>query len=171
MKVEIPISFIKIPTEHWHALLVHFPIALWVVGLLFFVLCFSPRFKSFEVPAAMMGMVGSLMGILAVKTGEKAAEIVGLETCVGQLIEQHGENAETAFIFFLGSFSLLTIFLFVRHVILKRSLPIVINFVPLAGMILGLVYLVKAGHEGYRLVYQHGVSVKKDAPNCKGQVP
>jgi hypothetical protein len=115
-----------------------------------------------------MGLVGSLLGYLALEAGEKAESIVGMETCVGELIEKHSENGETAFIFFLGSYVLVAAFLLIRKYVVKKGLPAVVNIVPLAGMILGGVYLVKAGHQGYELVYKHGVSVHKDAATCKG---
>ena len=167
MKFEVGLDFLKIPQEHFHPLLVHFPIALWSCAFIFFILSFSGKLRKLEFPACVMGLAGSVFGFLAMKAGEKSVEILGDQICQLQLLESHESNAETAFIFYTGSFVLLAVIMMTRTYVLKRSLPILLNIIPAFGMLLGGAYLVKAGHQGYQLVFMHGVGVSKDPPQCQ----
>ncbi len=158
---------LPIPVEHFHPLIVHFPIALWVTATLCFFLSFTGFFRNLQGPAVVMGCIGTGLGWLAKVTGEKAAEIVGRTLCPIELLDKHAEMGETALIFFTGIWVVAALLYFLRgRAFFPSDTPLVLKIVLALSMLLANAYLTLASHKGYQLVYLHGAGVKTSIERC-----
>src|SRR3974390_3084136 len=89
------------PIPNWtelHPLVIHFPIALLLVAPLFIVvgIVINPqRGRPFLVTALSLMALGTVGTMLAVATGEAAAEVAHRTGVVSTVLERHQELAET----------------------------------------------------------------------------
>lgn len=153
--------------EHFHPLLVHFPIALLVLGSLFYLLSFSRLFKWLQRPAVIMGVIGTLTGWLAAKTGEVAADVVSGSLCNLELLYQHDHQTETALIFFSVVWGLAALAELARgRIFSKHESPLWWNLLLTVGFVMGSAYLTLGAHKGFRLVYEEGAGIHNVTKKC-----
>jgi hypothetical protein len=160
-------NLVGLAPEHFHPLLVHFPLALWLVGTLLFIAALLPAAAWLELPAIIIGVIGSLFGWATKEAGETAAEIVGPKLCNMKGLVDHAHLAETAFTFFVVCWGLATLSYWGRSKVFKgRRAPVWISGIVAVGLVLGSVFLVLAGHAGFQLVYFGGAAVKAPLTRC-----
>ena len=140
--------------ETIHPLVVHFPIALGVLCLLFelsgqFV---KKRQRDFDLLLLVLALLGTITAFLANFTGELAEHVYANNSQFATLIEQHANIA----LFVFWTFMALVI---VGAVNLAQHRPVlrIIRLV-LTVVLVGLI--VVAAHRGSELVYQYGVGVQ-----------
>lgn len=150
------------PWEGAHVLLVHFPIALLVVSPLFVLLdlIFLRRTAVFGVCALILLVLGTAGAVLAVLSGEAAAEAVVQTSAIHTVLERHEERGELARTVFaaltLAYAALLLIPLAMRKVLpwaAGRALRAFLAVLLLGGAVL----VCLTAHDGGLLVHEHGV--------------
>jgi len=154
------------PIPSWtelHPLVIHFPIALLLVTPLFIVagIVMNPqKGRPFLVAALALMILGTVGTMVAVLTGEAAAEVAHRSAGVSAVLERHQELAEiTRDIFGLLSVIFAAI-LFVPRLLKRETTTAAARILPLAFLVFygaGTVVLVNTAHNGGRLVHEFGV--------------
>src|SRR6516225_5970981 len=154
------------PIPSWselHPLVIHFPIALLLVTPLFIVagIVINPqKGRPFLVTALALMILGTVGTVMAVLTGEAAAEVAHRSAGVSAVLERHQELAEiTCDIFGLLSVIFAAI-LFVPRLLRREATTAAARILPLAFLLFysaGTVVLVITAHNGGRLVHEFGV--------------
>ena len=118
------------PIPSWtelHPLVIHFPIALLLVTPLFIVagiVTNPPKGRAFLVAALALMILGTVGTMVAVLTGEAAAEVAHRSAGVSAILERHQELAEIA----RDIFGLLSVIfaaiLFVPRLLTRRPPPL-----------------------------------------------
>jgi len=154
------------PVPNWtelHPLVIHFPIALLLVAPLFIVagIVMNPqKGRPFLVTALALMILGTVGTVVAVLTGEAAAEVTHRSAGVSAVLERHQELAEiTRDIFGLLSVIFAAI-LFVPRLLKRETTTAAARILPLAFLLFygaGTVVLVNTAHNGGRLVHEFGV--------------
>lgn len=158
-----------IPLPDWapniHPIIVHFPIALLVVAVLFDGLSLFLRERSNVRSAAVaLFLLGAVAAAGAFFTGRAAADGILLPTAAQPTLTDH-ENWAALTVWFYGVFAL------IRLVLLwfdRRGRPLakgwnyVLVFLIGAG---GLFLLVQTGDQGAKMVFQYGVGVQAVPPD------
>jgi len=153
--------------ELWHPLVVHFPVALLIVGSAGFALAMALRRKTsaaWLLPASRALLVlGTLSAWVAVYTGILADREVGRDLCDPLVLHAHERYAYLVCFLFTGG--ILADLLGVRFLPSKQWKawgPRLALVVFLAGTItLGYV-----GHLGGKLVYQQAAGVHQPSEDC-----
>lgn len=143
--------------ELLHPAVVHFPVALTVVGGLFWLLGRFGRLGHFRIPAALILILATLGAWLGVQTGFWADAEVGRDLYDPRPLKDH-ENLGLAFAWLMSGISLAE----------TLCLAVIRNFRVLRAMnvLLGLALLLAFGLVGYTahlgagLVYQQGAGVE-----------
>jgi uncharacterized membrane protein len=153
-----------------HPLVVHFPIALLLVAPLLAVIgLVVKRQRAFLFAALVLMALGTAGAWLAVATGEAAGKLVESLPGVEDVVEHHGEMAETT----ATLFTVLTLVygvLLLAHLALRwqprRIRELTAHGAFLAVYAAAAVYLTQTAHLGGLLVHQHGVhaTVGQGAP-------
>jgi len=154
------------PIPSWtelHPLVIHFPIALLLVTPLFIVagIVMNPqKGRPFLVAALALMILGTVGTMVAVLTGEAAAEVAHRSAGVSAVLERHQELAEiTRDIFGLLSVIFAAI-LFVPRLLKRETTTAAARILPLAFLVFygaGTVVLVNTAHNGGRLVHEFGI--------------
>lgn len=155
-------------TEVWHALSVHFPIALLVFSTLAMLISFIIRGdakKVWENTARGLLYAGCVTAWIAVYTGNLADGIVSRKICDPTVLKEHEIAAQTMTYLFssAGMLSILLAFKVFRpfaRILFSASIIIL--------MLIGCGYLVYTGHLGAGLVYQQGAAVDNHSVDCDG---
>ena len=153
------------PIPNWselHPLVIHFPIALLLVAPLFMIagILMNPqKGRPFLIAAFSLMLLGTVGTILAVATGEAAADAAHHTPGMSAILERHQELAETT----RDIFGLLTVIfatiLFMPRLLKRETTMVVARILPLAFLLLyaaGMVVLVKTADNGGRLVHEFG---------------
>lgn len=152
-------------TELWHPLVVHFPIALLLVGTLLRgagALLNNQRL-SFLVPAGQTLLATGTVGAwAAVYTGSLADAIVVRSLCDPTVLESHENLAYNTAYLFSGALVLDALRTWIRGPLLRRLLAVGTLGLALAGS--GT--LLYVGHLGSKLVYQQAAAVHQPADDC-----
>jgi uncharacterized membrane protein len=152
--------------EVWHALSVHFPIALLPVATLTVLISFFVKEngrRSWRVAGGMLLLAGSLTAWIAFYTGGIADGIVARKICDPTVLKDHeiaGENMTWLF----TSASLLYI-LFLSN-FFKPSIRMAAFYVSFVLMLAGTGFLVYTGHIGASPVYDQGAGVRNHKVDC-----
>jgi uncharacterized membrane protein len=152
--------------EVWHALSVHFPIALLPVATLTLLVSFfvnENNRRSWRVAAGMLLLAGSVAAWIAFYTGGVADGFVARKICDPTVLKDH-EIASRNMTWLFTSASLLYVFFLTNF--LKPSLRMAVFYVALVLMLAGTGYLVYTGHIGAILVYDQGAGVKNHEVDC-----
>lgn len=152
--------------ELWHPFVVHFPIALLLIATLFLLISFFNRGeyeRLFSKASYVLQLIGVVVVWLAIYTGDMADGIVGRKLCDPTVLKDHELAAETTAYLFTAAVvihTMLSLNLFRSR--LRKISPYVI----FACMIIGSVFLVRAGHLGASVVYEQGAGVFNHAADC-----
>ena len=146
-----------------HPLVIHFPIALLLVTPLFIVvgIVMNPqKGRPYLLTALSLMILGTVGTMLAVLTGEAAAEVAHRTAGMSAVLERHQELAElTNDIFGLLSVIFAAI-LFVPRLLRRETTTAAARILPLAFLLFygaGTMVLVNTAHNGGRLVHEFGV--------------
>lgn len=134
-----------------HPMVVHFPIALLIVSVIFDLIATRWRHKSFQDAGFYTLIAGLLGAAAAVLTGALAEEVVEDKGIPESVLEIHEALGYATLFFFIG---LLALRLLMRWQLIKEipTLYLAMGFV-------GIVILAAAGYFGGSLVYDFGAGV------------
>ncbi len=155
-----------------HPLIIHFPIALLLVAPIFVLLSLVLRKQStvFAATALILMTLGTVSVVISVSTGEAAGELAEDRPLIEQALEHHEELAETTEVFFVV-LTLIYAAVVAALVFARGRLDGwprgVLHTAFLLVYAAGCVVLVRTGHEGGRLVHEHGVHASM-APSPSG---
>ena len=144
-----------------HPAIIHFPIALSLVAILFEFLARHPRARSLEPSAALLMVLAALGSVAAVLSGQAAHDEAVVPPAVVPLIERHEELGEIAM-------WLLLVVAAVRLVLAWRGW--FKGIVPWAYLALAAAAAGAVGYNGYlggKMVFDHGLGtapVQRHAP-------
>lgn len=152
--------------EVWHALSVHFPIALLPIATITLLISFFMKEvnrRHWQTAGAFLLFAGCLLAWVAIYTGGVADGIVARKICDPTILKDHEIASETMTWLFTGSSFLMIGILanvFTRRV---RGITLILAFLL---MLTGTGYLVYTGHIGATLVYDQGAGVKNHSVDC-----
>lgn len=152
--------------EVWHALSVHFPIALLPMATLTVLVSFfiNERYKaSWQIAATLLLFAGCLSAWIAVYTGNVADGIVARKLCDPTVLKDHEIASQNmTWLFTIAAIlHILSLTNFLRPRI--RGLSFYLAFI---FMLVGTGFLVYTGHVGASLVYEQGAGVKNHETDC-----
>jgi uncharacterized membrane protein len=153
-------------TEIWHALSVHFPIALLLTSTLTLLISFflkAERKEHWQNTASGLLFTGCLAAWIAVYTGNMADGIVARKICDPTILKDH-EIAGQTMTYLFTSAALVNMLLFFN--ILKPGIRRISIIIILGLMLIGSGYLIYTGHLGASLVYEQGAGVKNHSVDC-----
>lgn len=148
-----------------HPAVVHFPIALTFVALLFELLAFFPKLKSLSSASPLLLALAAVSSVVAVLSGEAAEDAAVIPAAARQLVEQHEELGEKV-MYALLVLAVLRLILFR----LERFSP----WVRLVFLALLLTVAVAVGYNGKlggELVFQHGVGTALSLQSLPASLP
>lgn len=152
--------------EVWHALAVHFPIALLPVATISFLVSFflkGNRKENWHSAATLLLFAGTLMAWVATYTGGIADGVVARKICDPTVLKDHEIAGETmTWIFTTAAVLHLT---FMTNLV-RAKLRTLSFYAALLLMVVGTGYLVYTGHVGAALVYDQGAGVKNHSVDC-----
>jgi uncharacterized membrane protein len=153
------------PTPAWdalHPIVVHFPVALFLVFPVFVLLPVVLRksARGLLTAAAVVLCIAAGGAVLATATGDAAEQLVMGDQALQDVLDRHEELAETTrnvLLAYAGVFSILTLFLAPRAEKWGRGRLLVLALVSLAAFAPASLLLANAAHAGGRLVHEFGV--------------
>ncbi len=152
-----------------HPLVVHFPIALFVVAPIFVLLGVVTGMRSFMLSALLLLVMGTVASFVATNTGEAAydaiepdevMEILDPDYEYDDVATAHGEQTELARNIFTGItvlYSALVIAAYLKPATVKLKPRLALGLVILALCGWGNLVMANAAHLGGELVHIHGV--------------
>ncbi len=138
-----------------HPQIIHFPIALLLSALLSELLTYLGHRDFWDRVTIFLLGLGVVSAIIAVITGNFAAEAVKQGAGIVHLVAQHRQ----AGLWVLGLFS----FVFIAKGLFMyfKVSPVQVRLLITLFMLLGALQIYQAGHFGGKLVYRHGVGVQQ----------
>lgn len=140
-----------------HPAVIHFPIVIFLLYILFeFLGLFKEKFSN---TAFVLLILGLIFGIIAVLTGNQAAEVLIKTSQIGknipkELVEEH-ENYATLTLWFYFALAALRIYFVVNHKFNKKKKIII-----LLCAIVGYIFVFETAEHGGKLVYNYGAGTK-----------
>ena len=153
-------------TEVWHALSVHFPIALLVFSTLAMLVSFlltGDKKKLWQNAATGLLFTGCISAWIAIYTGNLADGIVARKICDPTILKDHEIASQTMTYLFTGA-SVIRLLLVFRT--FSSTVDLISSYLILVLMLVGSGYLVYTGHLGASLVYEQGAGVYKHSVDC-----
>ncbi len=150
---------------HLHPMLVHFPIALLLVGFLTDVAGLIIKREFLSQTAFYLLILGALGTIAALMSGEQAGEGIAEQGMLKQAIERHEEAAELT-VWLVGITAVIRTIL----VLLKRYSGI-FKAVVLFLFFASVVSVGRTGYYGGKLVYEHAAGVQYNLGSDFNAVP
>lgn len=141
---------------HLHPMIVHFPIALLIVGFLFEIAGAITKRESFTQTAFYLIILGALGVIAAFITGDQAGSGITEEGALKQALENH-EDAATLTIWIVSIAAAFRIAL-----VLLKKFKGVLKMVSLALFLIAVLAIARTGYYGGELVYKHAAGVQLD---------
>jgi len=135
---------------HLHPMIVHFPIALFLMALVLDILSFIVKKETFHQSALTLYVIAALMTPLVVRTGIWEATKIGLSH---PLLDQHRQYATWLMWFSLMSLPVLWL--------LKREFNKYFRLIFIILLIGSSVLVSVAADKGGRMVYEYGVGVEQ----------
>jgi uncharacterized membrane protein len=153
--------------EVWHALSVHFPIALLPVATLTMLFSFfttGAQKRPWRIAATLLLFAGCLTAWIAIYTGNAADGVVARKLCDPTVLKDHEIAGQTTTYLFTAAWLLSMVFItnLMREPIRNFAL-----YAAVLLMLLGVGYLTYAGHVGAMLVYEQGAGVKNHSVDCE----
>lgn len=152
--------------EVWHALSVHFPIALLPIATITLLISFFVKEvnrRHWQAAGGFLLFAGCLLAWVAIYTGGVADGIVARKICDPTILKDHEIASETMTWLFTGSSFLMIGILANVFSGRVRSTTLILAFLL---MLTGTGYLVYTGHIGATLVYDQGAGVKNHSVDC-----
>ena len=152
--------------EVWHALTVHFPIALLPLATITMFISFfarAPNKRQWQIAATLLLFAGCLTAWLAIYTGNVADGVVARKICDPTVLKDHEIAGQTMTYLFTAAAALMGLSL--ANIFMNRLNQLVL----ISGFLLmltGAGYLVYAGHIGAMLVYEQGAGVRNHDVDC-----
>jgi len=149
-------SFLPDWAPNVHPLIIHFPIALWMVAVLFdLISLFLPKdwLNNMVVTLYCLGAIGSLAAYLS---GEQAMDIVSVPMQGELTAGTHSDWGHYTLYYFIA-YAVVRLFLFWKEWDKKKMVAIALFLFGAIGM--GMV--AKTADLGGKLVYKYGVGIKK----------
>jgi uncharacterized membrane protein len=153
-------------SEVWHALAVHFPIALLLTSTLTLLISFflkEERSRHWQNTASGLLFIGCITAWIAVYTGNQADGMVARKICDPTILKDHEIAGQTTAYLFTSA-ALVNILLFFS--VLKFRIRRISIWIIFGLMLIGSGYLIYAGHLGASLVYEQGAGVKNHSVDC-----
>lgn len=150
--------------EVWHPLSVHMPLSTLVLSTLFFILSLILKDKKkfwFGIGAVLL-IIGTIGGWIAIYTGNIADGVVSRKLCDPTVLKTHETRAYTSTWIYTGAVALLGLYHGLHALKWKRIIQIVLVVVIIAGS----GFLISVGHKGATLVYQQAAGVYVPSENC-----
>ena len=143
-----------IDLTHVHPMIVHFPIALLIVGFLTDLASLFIKQEFFKQTGFYLLILGALGTVAALLSGEQAGSGLAGQGVLGQAIEQHEEAAE------LALWLVLITALFRIALVLLKKYTGVFKIVALVLFFLSVGAIARTGYYGGKLVYEHAAGVE-----------
>jgi uncharacterized membrane protein len=141
---------------HLHPMIVHFPIALLIVGFLSDLVGLLTKREFFTQAGFYLFILGALGVVAAFITGGQAGDGIVEEGVLKQALETH-EEAATLAIWIVSIAAVFRIALF-----LLKKFSGVLKMVSLALGLLAVMAIARTGYYGGELVYKHAAGVQLD---------
>ncbi len=155
-------------TELYHAVSVHFPIALLslsaVTGLLYFVLRKKKIAAHLRFTTSFLLWIGFGCFWISFYTGNSAYPIVVRELCDPTVLKDHLYWVQLSGYLFGGAFLADVAY----HCLRQKRFKTVANSVTLIGLLIGTATLAYAGHLGANVVYEQAGGVNVPTADCDG---
>ena len=143
-----------IDTQHLHPMIVHFPIALLIIGLLADAIGLFLKKDFFTKAGFYLLILGTLGVIAAYFSGNLAGEGVTEAGSLKQALETHEDAAELS-VWLMAAAALVRI----TFVIIKRYSGI-LKWTAFALFLIGVLSIARTGYYGGELVYKHAAGVQ-----------
>jgi uncharacterized membrane protein len=155
-----------------HPVLVHFPIALAAVALLFDALAFvRPRWPSFDASGALLWTLAASGAGAAYLAGERAADQAGLLAAAAEAALGEHADAALATLVSLGALALFRIGLAWRDRALDRVRRDLLRGAALVAALAVQGLVAYTADLGGALVYRHGIAVSARPPEVSSALP
>ena len=153
------------PVPRWdglHPLVVHFPIALLLIVPLFLVLAgaLRTRGRAMGVAALVLMAIGTAFALIAVETGEAAADLTTPSDAANAILERHEHLAEVVAQAFIGLTFAYAVLLGLQWLVPRLRAPglhFPLHTVYLLAFLAGTLVLANAAHQGGTLVHEYGL--------------
>ncbi|MBE0642545.1 MAG: hypothetical protein IH600_00520 [Bacteroidetes bacterium] len=151
-------------TSHLHPMIVHFPIALVMVGLLFEVIGIATGKDAYSKGGLLLLLLGTAGAVAAYFSGDLAGDGVTEAGALGAALETHEAAA------------ILALWLLVATTVVRTGLVIFkrysgwVRMLPLALYLVATAAVVRTGYYGGDLVYKHAAGVQLDLGFGSGTV-
>ncbi|MGE5400943.1 MAG: DUF2231 domain-containing protein [Ignavibacteriales bacterium] len=141
-------------TTHLHPMIVHFPIALLIVGFLFDLISLFSRKELFSTVGLYLLILGTLGVIAAFFSGNFAGDGISEAGSLKQALETHEGAAEIALWLMIAAAVLRIAFVW-----MKRYSG-VYKYVAIGIFLLGVLAIARTGYYGGELVFKHAAGVQ-----------
>ncbi len=139
---------------HIHPMIVHFPIALLIVGFLFDVVGLITKKEFFEKAGFYLMVLGSIGVLAAYLSGENAGSGIEEAGALKTALENHEDAAFLASIFVSISFVFRVVIVFMKKYTGKIKYAATVLF------LLAVLAIARTGYYGGELVYKHAAGVE-----------
>jgi uncharacterized membrane protein len=141
-----------------HPMLVHFPIVLLIIAVLFdLAALIFKKYNWLRFTADLLYILGGLAAIITYLSGKQAASSVHIPSAAYPTLSTHADWALKTVIFF-AVYALSRLYLSQKKYTQRGVIPLLLFFVGLAGIYL----LVETGGHGAELVFRYGVGVQAE---------
>ncbi len=137
-----------------HPQIIHFPIALLLSAVLSELISYITRQAFWEKVTLYLLSLGVISALVAVLTGNAAAEKIDVATGVATLVLRHREMGLWVLFFFGAIWIIKWLFFYFKITALPYRLTITLL------MLIGSLLIYQAGHFGGNLVYKHGIGIQ-----------
>ncbi len=153
-------------TSNLHPMIVHFPVALIIIGFIFDIAGITAKKEFFHKAGFYLLLLGTAGVIAAYFSGEAAEEFVNETGALETTLELHEEAA-------LFTLWIVTAASLIRagYVLIKKQLP-VLKWISIVLFAVGAAFVARTGYYGGELVYTHaaGVQLNPDQKNSTGNL-
>jgi len=136
-----------------HPQIIHFPIALLLSAVLSELISYIAGQEFWEKVTLYLLSLGVITALVAVLTGNAAADKIGSAAAVTALVVRHREMGLWVLFFFGAVWIIKWIFFHYKITSLPYRLTITLL------MLIGSLLIYQAGHFGGNLVYKHGIGI------------